>query len=243
MPLVALVVLALLFGVAVAWIVRRSPRKDPSAPKLASSDIRTVVYGHPRLRAHLRKRFDPATTTGLALTSAVLILIFAVTVIGVLVLMVRSNYGAVRYDSDIARWAMRNASSMPDSLLRFITQFGGAVVIIPLAIGVGVMESLRVRSWSVWTFLFLVIGGQFLLSNSIKFLVDRARPALDQLTGFSGTSFPSGHATAAAATYAAFALLFGMRRSINVRAIAAGLAVTFAIVIAGTRVLLGVHWV
>ncbi len=243
MPLVALVVLALLFGVAVAWIVKRSPRKDPSAPKLAPADIETAVYRHPRLRAFLRKRFDPATTTGLALTTAVLILIFTTTVIGVLVVMVRSNYGAVRYDSDIARWAMRNASSSPASLLRFITQFGGAVVIIPLSIGVGVMESLRVRSRSVWAFLFLVIGGQFLLANSIKFLVDRARPALDQLTGFSGTSFPSGHATAAAATYAAFALLFGMRRSINVRAIGAGLAVTFAIVIAGTRVLLGVHWV
>ena len=243
MPLVALILLALLFGVTVALIVHRSPKNDPSAPKLARADIRTVVYRHPRLRAYLRERFNPATTTGLALTLVVIILIFTVTVNGVLVVMVRSNDGVVRYDSDIAQWAMRNAASSPTGVLRFITQFGGAVVIIPLAIGVGAMESQRVQSRSVWAFLSLVIGGQFLLANSIKFLVDRSRPALDQLTGFSGTSFPSGHATAAAATYASFALLLGMRRSINVRAIATGIAVTFTIVIAGTRVLLGVHWV
>ncbi|MHB1128924.1 MAG: phosphatase PAP2 family protein [Ilumatobacteraceae bacterium] len=242
MPLIALVGFAFLFGLAVTAVVRRSPKKDPSAPRLASADIKTVVHRHPHLRAYLRRRFDPATTTGLVLTSVILILVVTTTLIGVLVVMVRSNYGAVRYDSDIAHWAMRHAASSPTGVMRFITQFGGAVFIIPLAVGVAVVESLRVRSRSVWTFLILVVGGQFLLANSIKFLVNRSRPALDQLTGFSGTSFPSGHATAAAATYAAFALLIGMRRSANIRAISAGLAVSFAIVIAGTRVLLGVHW-
>lgn len=243
MPLIVLVVLAVLFGGAVAGVIRRSPKKDPSAPHLESANIREVVYRHPRLRAYLRKRFDPATTTGLGLTSAVLILITTATLIGILVLMVRSNYGLVRYDSVIARWSMRYAASLPTGALRFISQFGGAVVIIPIAIVFALFESLRVRSRSVWAFLFLVIGGQFFLANAIKFLVDRSRPTLDQLTGFSGTSFPSGHATAAAATYAAFALLIGMRRSVNVRAISFGIAVAFAIIIAGTRVLLGVHWV
>jgi undecaprenyl-diphosphatase len=80
------------------------------------------------------------------------------------------------------------------------------------------------------------------MANTIKFFVDRTRPSLLPLTGFSGTSFPSGHATAAAATYAAFALLIGRRRSLDVRAASAGAAVGFAILIAGSRVLLGVHW-
>jgi membrane-associated phospholipid phosphatase len=63
-----------------------------------------------------------------------------------------------------------------------------------------------------------------------------------QLTGFSGKSFPSGHATAAVATYAGFALLFGIRRSLNTKTICAGTAAALAVLIAGTRVLLGVHW-
>ena len=104
------------------------------------------------------------------------------------------------------------------------------------------IESLRLRSRSVWTFLLLVVGGQFLLANTIKFFVARARPTVDQLTGFSGKSFPSGHATAAAATYAACALLFGIRRSLNTKAVCAGTAAGIAVLIAGTRVLLGVHW-
>ena len=46
-----------------------------------------------------------------------------------------------------------------------------------------------------------VLGGQFVLSNGIKWIVDRARPAIEPLTGFAGTSFPSGHSVAAAATW------------------------------------------
>ena len=49
--------------------------------------------------------------------------------------------------------------------------------------------------------------------NLTKFVVDRARPDVDRLTGFSGSSFPSGHATTAAATFAAIALLVGRGRS------------------------------
>jgi membrane-associated phospholipid phosphatase len=231
-----------LIGLAVATMVRRWPSKDPSAPRLATSEIRATVHRHPRLRAHLRSRFDPAVATGLALTAAVLTFVAAATVIGVLAAMARTNSGLAQYDPRIATWAAGHATTSSTPALRFISQFGGALVVIPLAVIVAVIESLRLRSRAVWAFLLLVVGGQFLLANSIKFFVDRARPTIDQLTGFSGKSFPSGHATAAAATYLAFALLLGIRRSRNTRAISAGSAVAVAIVIAGTRVLLGVHW-
>jgi membrane-associated phospholipid phosphatase len=231
-----------LVGLAVATAVHRWPSKDPSAPRLASSEIRTTVDRHPRLRAHLRSRFDPAAATGLALTAAILIFVAAATVIGVLAAMARTNGGLAHYDPRIASWAARHDTTSSTPVLRFISQFGGALVVIPLAIVVAAIESLRVRSRAVWAFLLLVVGGQFLLANTIKFFVARARPTLHQLTGFSGKSFPSGHATAAAATYAAFALLFGIRRSLNTKAMCAGSAAAIAVLIAGTRVLLGVHW-
>jgi undecaprenyl-diphosphatase len=178
----------------------------------------------------------------MALSAAVLILIATATVIGVLAAMVRSQRGVVRYDTSVAHWAMNHAGASITTIMRLITQFGGAVLIVPIALGVAVMESLRLRTRAVWPFLLLVVGGQFLVANTIKFLVHRARPSLDPLTGFSGASFPSGHATAAAATFAAIALLIGTRRSVTVRAISAGSAVGIAVLIAGTRVLLGVHW-
>lgn len=231
-----------LVGLAVAMAALRWPSRDPSAPALDSSQIHATVHRHPRLRAHLRPRFDPATTTGLALTSAVLTLVAAATVIGVLAAMVRTNGALVHADARVSSWAAQHATTSSTPILRFVSQFGGALVVIPLAVAVAVLESLRARTRAVWAFLLLVVGGQFLLANTIKYFVDRARPTLHQLTGFSGKSFPSGHATAAAATYAAFALLLARRRSLNTKAISAGSAAAIAIIIAGTRVLLGVHW-
>jgi len=229
-------------GLIVTAAVRHGPSRDPASPSVPAPAIDETVHRHPRLRAMLRSRADPSATTGLALTVAILILLTASTMIGVLAAMARSNAGLARFDPRIAAWAADHVTASSTPALSFISQFGGALVVIPIAIVVAAIESLRMRSRAVWAFLLLVVGGQFLLANSVKFFVDRARPTIDQLSGFSGTSFPSGHATAAAATYAALALLVGSRRSINTRAIAAGAAVAIAIVVGGTRVLLGVHW-
>ena len=91
-------------------------------------------------------------------------------------------------------------------------------------------------------FVTVVIAGQFALSNLVKAAVDRARPDLLPLMGFSGASFPSGHATAAAATLLAVALLLSRGRSSRARAVYAAIAVGLAVMVAATRVLLGVHW-
>jgi undecaprenyl-diphosphatase len=107
---------------------------------------------------------------------------------------------------------------------------------------VAIVEYIRRRRASIWFFLTLVVGGQFLVANITKSIVKRARPNFDHLTGFSGASFPSGHAVAAAACFAAFALVIGRHRSLQFRAVLAGLAVGLATGIAFSRVMLGVHW-
>jgi undecaprenyl-diphosphatase len=84
--------------------------------------------------------------------------------------------------------------------------------------------------------------GQFAIVNVIKWVIDRARPDLAQLTGYAGASFPSGHAAAAAATWACVALVLGRRRPRSVRALLAGSGVAIATAVAATRVFLGVHW-
>ena len=80
------------------------------------------------------------------------------------------------------------------------------------------------------------------MSNAIKLIVERARPDFDRLVGFAGTSFPSGHSTAAAATLAAIALIATRDRSRRVRVMSASAAVGLAVIVAGTRVMLGVLW-
>ena len=60
--------------------------------------------------------------------------------------------------------------------------------------------------------------------------------------GRTGTSVPSGHTTAAAATYLAVALVLGIGSSPRARAALGGAAVSIAVAVGCTRVLLGVHW-
>jgi undecaprenyl-diphosphatase len=81
-----------------------------------------------------------------------------------------------------------------------------------------------------------------LLTSAVGRARRGARPNLDRLTGFSGASFPSGHAAAAAATLAAFALVLGRGRPLRTKAVLSGLACGLAVTVASTRVLLGVHW-
>ena len=94
----------------------------------------------------------------------------------------------------------------------------------------------------MWLFLLLVVGGQLLIVNLIKLGVARARPAIDPLASYSGTSFPSGHTASAAAGYAALALVLSRGRGPRVRALLAGGAAGVAVAVGCSRMMLGVHW-
>jgi undecaprenyl-diphosphatase len=161
---------------------------------------------------------------------------------GLLLLMVRTKTGLAHYDLTLARWGATHATPGSTAVLRRLSDLGGTIGVVSLATIVGVVEYRRFPDRGVFALLVLTIGGQFAIVNLIKVIVDRARPALDQLTSFSSSSFPSGHAASAAATFAVMALLLGRRRSRGVRAALAGGAVAIAVIVAGTRVLLGVHW-
>ena len=136
--------------------------------------------------------------------------------VGLVLLMIRSNSGFARFDVRLAEFGARHANEAATTLMRTVSLLGGTAGIIGAALVVAAVEARRARSRSVFAFLATVVGGQFLVANLVKWSVDRARPTIDQLTGFAGTSFPSGHAAAAAATYAAFALLLGRGRSDDV---------------------------
>lgn len=237
-------IVALTAGALTAATARRWPQHDPGAPKVDARrpDARRTVRSHPRLEALLQERFDPGALTGLALTVAVALLVGAIVAVGLLLAMAQHDAGLARFDMSFARWGSDNASAWSTSVLRQLSQLGGTVGVIAVALVVAAVELRRQRKWAVIGFLTLAVGGQFAAAELIKAWVDRARPDIHQLTGFSGSSFPSGHATAAAATYAAVALLLGRRRSRAVQTRLVGLAVAIAVTVAGTRVLLGVHW-
>jgi membrane-associated phospholipid phosphatase len=212
------------------------------APRIGPQTIREETHRHPRLAARLSARFDPTALTGLALTTAAAVVVVGVAGFGLIVVMVRNGVGISHFDLGATRFAARHASDSSTTVLRDFTQLGGAMVLVPLAVAVGLLTGRRHGWAATFAFLALVVGGNFALANLIKWIVDRARPNVDRLTGFSGPSFPSGHATAAAACLAGFAMVIGIGRSPRVQATLASAAVGLATGIACSRVFLGVHW-
>ncbi|MDQ1491600.1 MAG: hypothetical protein QOJ23_4114, partial [Actinomycetota bacterium] len=189
----------LAWGVTLRW-----PDHDPVAPRLeADSPVLQHETGHrPRRRALWRAGLDAEVATGLAVTGGAVALLVLVALAGVLLLMVRTHTGVARYDLAFARWGAAHASSGSTHVLRLLSNLGGTAGVVTVAVVVAAVEYRRLPNRAVPALLAVTVLGQFALVNLIKVIVERARPNLDQLTGFSSSSFPSGHAAAAAATFA-----------------------------------------
>ena len=87
----------------------------------------------------------------------------------------------------------------------------------------------------------VIVGDKF-LTEAIKQLVDRVRPHLNPIAATLGPSFPSGHASTAAALWAAAALVAGRWWGRRAWPGLAALAVAIAVGVAASRVFLDVHW-
>jgi membrane-associated phospholipid phosphatase len=227
-------------GIAAGIAVRAWPQADPARSATAAVEDELIRWR--RLRRFIRSRLDPATATGLALTVALLAVVVAGVGIGVVVYMIRTNSGVVRIDQTIARWAAAHTGAASFRILQVLTALGSTPVIIVVALAGSFFGWWKRRDISIPLFFTLVVVGQFAASNLIKFAVERVRPDLGPLGPLGTPSFPSGHSTAAAATYAALALVIGRDRSPRARAVLAGIAVGIAVAVAGSRVFLGVHW-
>ena len=231
--------IALLVGGLVGLVARRWPRLDPSSP--SGRALATSVAEHPETAEDLDGGGSDRLTV-LGLSAAAVAVAACGVLFGLLFLVVRTRTGAAGIDLGPTRWAARHATPPSTAVLQVLTFLGSSALVLPLVVVVGVLEHRRLANRAIPVFLALVVGGQLLLANLVKVLVGRARPDIDPLTGATGLSFPSGHTTTAAATYAALALLLGRGRPPAARATLAGAAAGLTALVAATRVLLGVHW-
>jgi undecaprenyl-diphosphatase len=228
-------------GLLAALLFAATPRADPALA--ATGAIGDELSRRRSVRMFLRARSRRGVATGLALTVCLVAVIGAGIAFGILIYMVRTQTGLVSVDRAVGRWSDARMTAMSISILDLVTPFGSTVVVVVLGVLAAVYAYWRWRNPAIPVFLALVIGGQLLLSNLIKDVVQRARPDLHPLAGFSGPSFPSGHTTAAASTFIAVALVVGRDWGPKGRRNLAGLAVGLAVAVACSRVFLGVHWV
>ncbi|MCZ3387332.1 MAG: phosphatase PAP2 family protein [Actinomycetia bacterium] len=183
----------------------------------------------------------PAPTRVVGAGVALSMLVVAGVVLGGLAQAIERDTAILRWDERVERWASDAAGTNSTAILRWITHLGDTVVVIGVA-GAITVALILLRRYRLALLMVTVVFGQWALSNLIKEVAGRARPELDPLAPFSGYSFPSGHATAAAATYLALALaVLVVRPNWDSRlVIAVGIGV--AVAVAASRAMLGVHW-
>ena len=245
MPLVVLVLVAVTIGGLVALISWRYPASGTRRPASAAATARALGHElgrHQRVLGAIEGRLNPQAATGLALTIALGLVLVGGLLLGALAYLVQTSSLLIDLDASVAQWGADHAGEASDVGLRLITHLGATAVVVVLAIVVGIAEYVRKPTRWIAPFLLLVLVGQNLLTNGIKDLLDRVRPALNPVAETLGPSFPSGHSATAAAFWAACALLIGRGRGRGVRAALAGGAVAVAVAVACTRVLLDVHW-
>jgi membrane-associated phospholipid phosphatase len=239
-PVTGMVLLAGVLAAVVAvlglFIGGRARRGHGAAEHAAEELFRA------RLARFLRRRLDPEAATGLALTVALGLVFAAALGFGLVSDMVTSQTGLYRYDASAARWGADNATPTSTRVLGAVTWLGATVTVLAVTALLGGVEWLRRRHLAVLAFMVTVVVGQNLIANTVKALVQRERPPVPHLAGASGFSFPSGHSAAAAATWAAVALVVARGRPLPAKAWLGAGAAAVVVAVAASRVLLGVHW-
>src|SRR5215207_114773 len=243
MPLLLLLLIAILSGLAAAFLTRLYPRRALAPPVVeAALEAGRHAATAPGWRAVRAARLDPEKATGLALTLALAAVLAGGVVLAVLAVVVRSSDVLAGLDSSVAEWGDRHATAWSHDALTLVTYLGETWTVVVVAVAVALVEIARTRSRWVAPFLLAVLLGDKLLTEAIKQLVDRARPALEPVAATLGPSFPSGHTSTAAAAWAAFALVAGRWWGRRAWPALAGTAVGIAVGVALSRVLLDVHW-
>ena len=128
--------------------------------------------------------------------------------------------------------AVRDVTALGGTLLRNLFALMAAAALL----------FLRMRRQAL--LLVLTVTLAWIVNSGLKDLVGRARPQIvPHLMEAGGNSFPSGHSFNAAVVYISIALAFAaISRRDSVRVTVIATAVVTSILIAWSRVWLGVHW-
>lgn len=136
----------------------------------------------------------------------------------------------------LAGWLHVGTSMRQLAAVIFVTDLGGATVMIPLALAVVAILLLR-RRMAMAAWLFGTIASGRLAVELLKHVIGRERPDVSgHLVEVSSASFPSSHSAGTMLTMAA--LLLVMRPGAAVT----GLCLLWPILVGLTRAMLGVHW-
>ena len=148
-----------------------------------------------------------------------------------------------RLDTATTLWFVAHRSAGWTGAASVITDLGSPPAIAAAGVTCAALLSWRARSAVPGIIVIGTVSTAAGASTTLKALIDRPRPPQElQLLTETDPSFPSGHVTATAALLGIVAICIGTGRSRATRAWLTAGVVTGALVIAATRLYLGVHW-
>lgn len=182
----------------------------------------------------MRRDRDGATVFG-ALGYAFAVLVLAVAV--------RSNGWLTGADTAVAQWFVDHRSATLDQLAIAVTTAGGPAETAALGLVVAVILVWRTKRYGPALVLLATVATASIACTLLKLIVARERPPQSiQMMLETDPSFPSGHVTGTASLLLMLALIAGTRRPRAVRMLLLGIAIALAVIVACTRMYLGVHW-
>ncbi len=189
-----------------------------------------------------RRRLAPRDPLGLPLTVSMVAMAAAAWAFSGLLAQVLQQ-DVTRFDHRSLLLLADHRTGVATVSLKTVTWLGSVVVIAPLAaLAAGYLVFGR-RDWRGAVVVVAAYAGAALWSDVVKAAVERSGPPVGlRLAAVTGSSFPSGHATQAAAFYGMVALVLTVRRSVRMRVIAWSAAVIVVGAVGLSRVYLGVQW-
>jgi undecaprenyl-diphosphatase len=186
---------------------------------------------------------DPTLRTGLPATIAVVVLAASAWTFAGLTQDVSAGEGLARTDPAVHRWVIDHRTGVLDVIFHVTTYLGSSLLLVPLLLVVVVVLTRRTRTRVPAVTAVLVYGAAVLMHAIVSLAVERPRPPrADWLMSASGWSYTSGHTTQAFAAWGLLALwacVHGAGR-LRTATVVGGLVV--AVLVAASRVYLGVHW-
>ena len=157
------------------------------------------------------------------------------------VLAVGAAAGWLFWDEPITTWAVEARTSGLNALFRRVSFLGSTKVVIVVTLVAAALTWRRCPRLAVA--ILVVALARPLAETFLKELVSRDRPDGDRLVNGRGYSFPSGHPLATAASWGMLPLVAALytRRRVLWWAVAVSVW-TLAVMVAVSRVWLGVHW-
>lgn len=180
---------------------------------------------------------------GVQLGLGALVLVLSSALLGALAHEFSSAAGLLALDTSLAEWLHRHARPELTAVLLVVTHLHGTGAVALYGLAVGTWLAAR-RRWRPFLLLGLGLGGVLILNALMKLAFARARPAFDEpLLTLATYSFPSGHVAGSTVAYGLVAIaVFGATRSQALRALAMLGAFAAIILVAFTRMYLGVHY-